>query len=386
MAYPALTDEQLRATVAAIEEHGSELAAAKALGISRSTLRHRNSAAAKRGLSPQHGLRHPYPDGFRMGKTTIQRGPQGQIERTWERMVEDRARQMELAGEIVAEMAQGIPAERKAPRPRLKTREELLVALPWGDPHFGMYSWAEETGNNFDLDIARDDLCGAVRYLVRSTPPAKRCLLANLGDFYHADNLDGTTVKSGHILDMDSRLPKMVRVGVSAMRTAIHTALRRHEQVEVVNAPGNHDPVLGLVMSILLANVYQDEPRVKIHDTPTFRHYVRHGNVLIGITHGDKTKDRDLPGIMATEKPEDWGQTKFRYYWRGHHHHDTRQEFNGCTVEQFRTLAPGDSFAVSRGFLSGRDMKAIVLHREFGEVARQTCSIDLLRSQQGEAT
>ena len=56
-------------------------------------------------------------------------------------------------------------------------------------------------------------------------------------------------------------------------------------------------------------------------------------------------------------------------------------EFNGCQVEQFRTLAAGDAYAVSNGFLAGRDMKCIVMHSEYGEVGRNICSIDMLRDQ-----
>jgi hypothetical protein len=49
-------------------------------------------------------------------------------------------------------------------------------------------------------------------------------------------------------------------------------------------------------------------------------------------------------------------------------------------VEQMRTLAPGDAYAVGGGYLSGRDMKCIVMHSEFGEQMRLTCGIDVLRS------
>ena len=48
-------------------------------------------------------------------------------------------------------------------------------------------------------------------------------------------------------------------------------------------------------------------------------------------------------------------------------------------MEQFRTLAPGDAWNVSHGFLSGQDMKLIVHHAEYGEVARSTCSVQMLR-------
>ena len=39
-----------------------------------------------------------------------------------------------------------------------------------------------------------------------------------------------------------------------------------------------------MALSIMLANIYENEPRVVIHDQPTARHYVRHGKVLIGPT------------------------------------------------------------------------------------------------------
>ena len=48
-------------------------------------------------------------------------------------------------------------------------------------------------------------------------------------------------------------------------------------------------------------------------------------------------------------------------------------------VEQVRTLAANDAYAAGGGYLSGRDMKLIVMHSEHGEVARTTCGIDMLR-------
>jgi len=202
----------------------------------------------------------------------------------------------------------------------------------------------------------------------------------NLGDFFHYDNMDGVTARSGHALDTDGRLQKMIDVGVRALRRCIHRMLEKHQTVEVINAPGNHDHVLALAMNVLFRNVYENEPRVIVHNEPSMRHYVEHGKCLIGVVHGHQTKDRDLPGIMATEKAESWGRTRHRYFYRGHHHHDSQDDFNGCKVEQFRTLAAGDAYAVGAGYLSGRDMKAIVMHKDFGEVARFTCGIDLLRA------
>ena len=363
--------------------HGSARSAALALGVNPSAVQRSINAlkakAAKHGYAPEYDVVHPAPPGFRsQGHSTLY-DRHGNVRLQWHKTTIDRDKQLELLREAIQGACDDLPRLRPRKRAAKGVRDDLMVVVPFGDPHFGMYSWAEETGADFNIDIAREDLCGAVDYLIAQSPPAGRCVIANLGDFFHADNLEGKTARSGNILDMDTRLPKVIRVGLAAMRQAIATALSRHETVEVVNAPGNHDDVLGMAMSIMLANIYENEPRVKVHDDPRRRFYVRHGKVLIGITHGDQTRDRDLPGIMATERAEDWGATKHRYFYRGHHHHDTKEEFNGCIVEQFRTLAPGDAYAVGHGWLSGRDMKLIVHDERYGEVSRVTCSIDLLR-------
>ena len=379
---PYATDRQWSYMLAAIE-HGSPEAAARALGKSGGTIRcaiqHVRDKAARQGYAPAHDMTRAVPDGFHLRGTSTLYDESGAQRMQWVKTSIDHERQAELFRAAVEAMAEDLP--KITPRPAdKKYPDELMSVIPFGDPHFGMYAWAEETGNDFNLDIAKHDLCAAVQYLVSQSPTSKRCVIVNLGDFFHADNTEGKTAKHGNVLDMDTRLPKVIRVGVAAMRQCIETALDRHEVVEVVNAIGNHDEVLSMALSIMLANIYENEPRVIVHDMPTRRHYIRHGKVLIGVTHGDKTKDTSLPGIMATEKAEDWGQTRHRYFYRGHHHHDTRQEYNGCMVEQFRTLAPGDAYSVGLGLLSGRDMKLIVHHKEYGEVARTTCSIDMLRA------
>ena len=380
---PYATERQWHLLEAA-DKAGGDRPAAREMGVHHSLLWQARKAviarAAQYGYSPDHDMTHPVPDGFKVKRVSTLRDLQsGEAKIQWQIAEPDKERQLELMREAVAAMCEDLP--KLPPRKPVKQsyNNALMNVIPWGDPHFGLHCWAEEVGQDFDLKIARRDLCAAVDYLVSQSPPAPRCVLVNLGDFFHADNLQGMTSRSGNILDMDTRLPKVIRVGVAAMRQAIESALDRHQQVEVINAIGNHDDVLSMALSIMLANIYENEPRIIIHDAPTRRHYLLHDKVLIGVTHGDQTKDSDLLGIMATEKPEWWGQTRHRTFMRGHHHQDRVQEFNGGKVEQFRTLAAGDAYAVGHGFLSGRDMKLLTFHGQYGEVARSTCSIDLLR-------
>jgi len=384
VANPGLSDAEKQEALEAFEAtktpecpQGNKAAAADALGLPRETYRNRLRAA--RGVVGRADVDGSVPDGYIIkGRSTLY-GPDGEVKAEWVKTTADRERLLEMALDAVKESAKALPKLKPRPAKDKSYNDDLMTVIPWGDPHFGMYAWAEESGDDFDVDIARRDLCGAVDYLVSQAPSSRQCVIANLGDFFHADNMAGMTPGHGHVLDVDTRLQRVMRIGVSAVRQCIHTALSHHEMVHFVPVVGNHDPVLGMAMGVLLANVYENEPRVKVHDAPTLRHYIRHGKTLMGFVHGDRTKDRDLPGIMATERPEDWGLTKHRYFFRGHHHHDSRQEFNGCIVEQVRTLAANDAYATGGGWLSGRDMKLIVMHSEYGEVARTTCGIDMLR-------
>lgn len=365
----------------AVEKHGSNQKAAAAMGVNRRSIDQSLAAlrrnAAQRGYAPECDMTRIVPDGYKVKGISTYYNAKGKPSGQWVKSTADEQRQRELMQAAFEAMAEDLPTLPAVPAPGA-TLDSLLAVYPMGDPHVGMLSWGEETGADFDLRIAERDLCAAMAYLVEQAPAAKRAVIINLGDYFHADNMAGMTSRSGNVMDMDSRLPKMFRVGVKIMRQLVDSALRKHETVEVINAIGNHDDVLAMVMSVMLAQIYENEPRIVIHDQPTSRHYIQHGKVLIGVTHGHQTKDTDLPGIMATERPKQWGDTQYRYFYRGHHHHDSLKEYNGCIVEQFRTLAAGDAYAVSGGYLSGRDMKCIVHHAEYGEVARNTCALEML--------
>ena len=372
-----------RLYIEATIEHGSMRQAAAACSVSAGTVRQAidrvRTRAAKMGYAPEFDLVRPTTAPFAVKGTSTLYGEDGQPKLQWVKTNLEREAQLEIMKQAVEALCDDVLPVRAISAPP-DVNEQLMSVYPWGDPHVGMYAWADEVGENFDLDIAEADMCNAVDYLVERSPPSKRGVLINLGDFFHYTNMTGTTERSGHILDRDSRTAKMIDVGVRIIKRCLERMREKHEIVELINAPGNHDETFAHFLNVLFRNLYANEHRVIVHDQPTTRHYLQHGKCLLGVVHGHQTKDRDLPGIMATEKPLEWGATKHRVFFRGHHHHDNRVEYTGCIVEQMRTLAPGDAYAVGGGYLSGRDMKCIVMHSEFGEQMRLTCGIDVLRS------
>jgi hypothetical protein len=259
-----------------------------------------------------------------------------------------------------------------------KSNTDLLTVIPIGDQHVGMYSWYEETGEDFDLDIVKDLLYNAVKRIIDSTPKTDQLVIINVGDFFHTDTPANVTTRSNHALDVDTRYQKMIRVGIDLMRSCIELGLSKHRKVHVINEIGNHDDITSQFLTIALSMYYEKNSRVTFDKAPTAFHYYEFGKVLLGATHGDKIKPDKLPGIMATDKPEEWGAAKFRYWWVGHFHHRVVHELPGCVVEIVRTLAAKDAWHSSMGYRAGRDIQAVIYHKEYGEVERHTIGIEQL--------
>lgn len=253
----------------------------------------------------------------------------------------------------------------------------MLACFPVGDYHLGMLSWAKETGGNWDMKIAEDMMNAAVEHLMGGfIVPAATCLIPILGDFFHYDSMVPETPTSKNTLDVDTRPQVMIRAGLRVAVMMVERALDQYGEVHVIVEIGNHDLTNSVWLMETLRERYRDEPRVHIDTSPRHFHYFRFGKVLIGTHHGHGVKAAQLPLIMAADRPEDWGQTEYRYWYTGHVHHAKtthavgHQDFVGCSVESFRVLAPEDAYAANKGYRSVRDMTAILLHKEFGETQR----------------
>lgn len=377
----ALNDAQLK-KIEAVIEHGSNRAAAKALKLAPSsvdnTIQSIRRRAARLGFSPQHDMTRPAPDGFSVSGVSTMYDADGNLRAQWVKTKQEKEMvlkaTMEAAIEIFSEHDMKVP---KIATPKTSNKD-LLTVYPMGDPHIGMYAWAEETGEDFDLKIAERNLTSAVEKLVADAPASEQALIINVGDFYHSDDQSNRTRRSGHHLDVDSRWAKVLRVGIRAMRQCIEATLRKHKKVHVINEIGNHDDHTAQVLTLALSMAYENNPRVTFDDGPGRFHYYRFHDILIGVTHGDTVKPQQLGGIMATDKPEDWGATKRRYWYTGHIHTRNVFEVPGCEVESFRTLAGKDAWTASMGYRSGRDMYCIVHHKNYGEIARNRKDILML--------
>jgi hypothetical protein len=376
------TETQSKYILATIEA-GSIGKAAKKCGVDRSAVSRAISAAKRRaamaGLSPEHDMTHEAPAPFVVKGISTLYGEDGKPKAQWVKTaLNDQAVEQALheAIEFMVRDAKGLSPLVRAPK---HTLSDLLATYPLGDPHIGMYAWKAEAGEDFDLEIAERETLAAMDRLIDSAPAAETAIFLPLGDNTHANDQTNRTPLHGYQLDVDSRYPKVLTVAIKVFRHIILRALEKHQKVVVRVEPGNHDPQVKWAITMALAAYFDNNSRVEIDLSPSKFWYYRFNQVLIGSTHGDTVKQQSLGAIMAADRPKDWGETKFRYWYTGHVHHKGVIELPGVLCESFRTLAPSDAHANSHGYRSGRDAYCIVHHKDYGEIERHRCDVAMVK-------
>ena len=367
--------------IQAVIDEGSNNKASLKLGIARQTVdevvKKVKRRAAIKGWSPDNDMIRPVPDAFVVRGVSTYYNAEGKASGQWVKSRLDDSKIEEVIRDFVESLAQDIKGlSPLTPAPTINN-DSLMCVYPMGDPHFGMYAWWQDAGDDFDLDIAERLTCGAVDRLIQSSPNAETGLLLNLGDMFHADNQSNSS-KSGHQLDVDGRWAKVQQVGLKAMIHCIKRLLEKHKKVIFRINRGNHDGHSSYALALMISCYFHNEPRLEVDLSPSMVWYYKFGFNLIGSTHGDTIKEKDMMQLMAADKPQDWGATKFRYWYAGHVHHSQVKEYQGGIVEYFRTLAARDAWHQGQGYRAGRDMCCIVLHEKHGEIERHKCDISML--------
>lgn len=364
-----LSDEELARTLAATQEWATQAEAAKALGIDVRTLQRRLKAAATRdNLSS-------LPTGYRLGKVTRLVGPEG-VHMEWQHLHPVVSNE-EAIGDTLPEWINNIIpiTPHEPPSDSIFIENDLTTVYPIPDLHLGQHSWGAETGKSYDLTIANSMFRTTVWNLMARTPHSRVAFILNLGDFFHADSNKWETEKSHNRLDGDGRIDKVIHLGLELIIWMIDLALDKHEEVIVVNLPGNHDPNLSKALTLALWARYQDHPRVSVDRTPGLVFSWKFGTTMLAAHHGHTIKPQAMAGVMANYWPEIWGETTYRYALLGHTHHHAKgliDEHSGAIWEVLPALTAPDAYARSMGNKTVRNMQAITYHAEYGEYVRHT--------------
>lgn len=355
------------------QEHGSYDLASKASGIAKSTLLYRSRRHKKRIDADA-----PAPDGYKVKGTSTLYNKEGEVVAQWVKTTLDHERQVEMLKAVVDGLKGEFDPEKPNPAKPI-CHSDLASLYVITDYHLGQLSWADETGADWNLDIAENMLVDWFAAAIQAAPASKTAIFGQLGDFLHFDSLMPVTPTSKHVLDASARYPQMVRVAIRAIRRIVAMLLEKHEHVHIIMAYGNHDLASSVWLREMLSDKYSDEPRVTVDNSATPYYAYEHGLTSLFFHHGHKKKLGEISKTFAGQYREIFGRTKYSYAHMGHLHHVHVKEDSMMIVEQHPTLAAKDAHSADGGYHSLRGASVITYHKEAGEVARATIRPEMLK-------
>jgi hypothetical protein len=314
-----------------------------------------------KGWNAYRQIRSPF---IVTGRSTL-RDASGETVMVWEKESLDRQREEEAREVAFAAMSAKLPRAKITGAPT-NVLAHLLTLYSFFDYHVGMLAWHKEGGADWDLQIAERTGVEAMQMLVAGAPASDTAVINIGGDFLHFDGLLPITPTHGHVLDADSRFGKVVDVAIRLIRQLVSLALQKHRNVVLLIMEGNHDLSSSLWLRKMFSALFENEPRVSVHESELPYYALEWGVTMLGFHHGHLKKNEQLPALFAARFREMWGRCPKVYIHTGHRHHKDEKDHSGCRVTQHPTLAALDAHAARGGYFTDREITAITYNRYTG--------------------
>lgn len=262
---------------------------------------------------------------------------------------------------------------------RPETKKENLLVIDPADSHFGKLSSSYETGEAYNIEIAKQRFKEGILGIVDKSQGfgITKILFIIGNDVLHYDTPKRTTT-SGTPQDTDVMFYDMFNAALESHVEIIESLMTRYD-IDIIFCPSNHDYQSGWMFAQTLLAWFKDAKNVTIDASISHRKYYKYGKNLIGTSHGDGAKMADMPLLMANEAPQMWSETIYRYVYMHHLHHKQRNMFQsgkdyiGVTVEYLRSQSSADSWHYRNGYVGAKKaVEGFVHDYENGQIARLT--------------
>lgn len=263
-----------------------------------------------------------------------------------------------------------------APIKRASNKRGMIYEIDMPDIHFGKETWAEESGQDYNIEIARKQVMDVLGRLLLygDTFKPERIILPMGNDFFNSDTMQNTTTH-GTPQQEDTRWNKTFREGKRLAIQMIDLCLGL-APVDVVMVPGNHDEQRSFYLGEILDAQYFKTKQVTVDNLAKKRKYKHFGKVLIGYTHGYHEKITSLPSLMPLEASNEWANSLHREWHLGDKHHKKdllhrTEDLSGVTIRLLRSLSANDTWHFDKAFVGApRTAEGFMWDRYDGLIAQ----------------
>lgn len=242
------------------------------------------------------------------------------------------------------------------------------------DFHLGRLSSKVEVLDDNDIKSQIDLLLSCIKDLIHKTSgfgtPEKVYITVG-GDFINSDNSKSTTTAGTQQDSFPSHAALLIEGGLTLIKM-IDLFRQFFPLVELIPSPGNHDRDTSISLYMFVAAWYRncDDVITNFKELNVrSRQYKQYGNTLLGFMHGDGSKLKNWPIIIANEAREIWGKTTHTVLVTGHKHYRISQDLMGMQHVQVPSLASEDRWSHLNGYQSEKAISLILVDKESGYMA-----------------
>jgi len=269
---------------------------------------------------------------------------------------------MRVKQEVMDTLKLYAPKIRKPPWSRRKSMGEIMVEISVPDIHFGKLADAEETGTDYNLEIASRLYDKAYDHLLSEAAKMYDVgVVLNVpsNDIMHYSGSRYTTT-SGTRQDSCAVWQRTYRC---AREAAVRGTLKCREvaPVKCVTHTDNHAQDESFYLGDALWCYFNNDEHVDVDASMAPYKFVRHGACLIGFGHGHMAKYPELQAIMAKMRPEDFAQCTTKEYHLGHLHKEMLIDSWGDLVyRRIGSLSGTDSWHMNMGYCGRKSAQAFI--------------------------
>ena len=245
-----------------------------------------------------------------------------------------------------------IPEYKVTAPPRFTAASGTALEIAIVDVHLAKLAWDKETGRrNYKTSVAVKDYEEVIdKNLMWAEPFKPEKIFFIVGnDLMHIENYSGITPIAGHLLDTDSRFPKVAEAAFEINLKAIYKC-RLIAKTEVIWIPGNHDPHASLLLTMMLREHFRNDNMVTVDVGPAKRKARLWGNLLVGWAHEINNRQSAWANELAQAFPQEWGKSVWREWHHGHKHKKGEVKTHpiithgGVLCRQLTALSPIDAW------------------------------------------
>ena len=282
----------------------------------------------------------------------------------------------DFAKELIKSLQNHSPLYKKIERSYQSDGHLLVIDI--ADLHINKYATTELTGAEYNSKLAVERAIQGTKGLIQKSSGFNidKILFVIGNDVLNTDNLKKSTTRETP-QDTDVSWYEAFLIAKKCYVECIELCLSVAD-VDVIHCPSNHDFMSGCFLAEVIQTHFRNCQNITFDVSPAYRKYYRYFNNMISLEHGDKGRVADLPLVYAQSQPQLWYETKFRYGYLHHVHHQDKKQFQsskdyiGVNITYLRSPSSADIWHSDNCYLNMVAVEGFIHSKEHGRVSHLT--------------